>query len=371
MRENGIRGVGDDSTEAEQGRHGKQSNHETVDEPVWSFRGYELKAGDFTTAMVHLFRAEIGRANVWRQRLDTTTNWAVVTTAATTSVAFSTSGGHHGVIILTTLLISIFLYIEARRYRYYELWSSRVRLMETDFFAAMLVPPFQPSPDWAESLAENLLQPHFPITMWEAFGRRFRRNYLWIYVVLWLTWGLKVWIHPAPTSSLAELLDRASLGSVPGWVVIIFGLVFLIVMTLVGLLTVTLQEASGEVLPRFGSLTAPVLTRGESKGAQGGARRAWYRPHGRRQQLLTLIVTDREKQVAESILANMHRGVTSLAAVGMYTGASHAVLLCALTVTEVARLESLVQVEDPKAFVVVLPAQEILGRGFEVMAPTE
>lgn len=45
---------------------------------MWSYRGYELRPGEFTTAMVHFFRAEVQRANVWRQRLDTTTNWAVV-----------------------------------------------------------------------------------------------------------------------------------------------------------------------------------------------------------------------------------------------------------------------------------------------------
>jgi len=44
------------------------------EEPVWTYRGYKLKTSEFVTAMVHLFRAEIQRANVWRQRLDTTTN---------------------------------------------------------------------------------------------------------------------------------------------------------------------------------------------------------------------------------------------------------------------------------------------------------
>ena len=39
--------------------------------------------------MVHFFRAEVHRANIWRQRLDTTTNWAVVTTGAAISFAFS------------------------------------------------------------------------------------------------------------------------------------------------------------------------------------------------------------------------------------------------------------------------------------------
>ena len=138
------------------------------------------------------------RANVWRQRLDTTTNWAVVVTGATLSIAFSQPEMHHGIIILNTLLVTWFLYMEARRYRYYELWSYRVRLMETDFYSAMLVPPFHPSPEWAESLAESLLSPSFPISMWEAFGRRLRRNYLWIFLVLYVSWVAKIWLFPQP-----------------------------------------------------------------------------------------------------------------------------------------------------------------------------
>ncbi|HSK89501.1 MAG TPA: DUF2270 domain-containing protein, partial [Anaerolineales bacterium] len=141
------------------------------EEPVWTYRGYRLKTSEFVTAMVHFFRAEVNRANVWRQRLDTTTNWAVVSTGATLSVVFSQPEIHHSIIMLNTLLVIWFLLIETRRYRYYELWSYRVRLMETDFYAAMLVPPFHPSPEWAESLAENLLAPSFPISIWEAFGR--------------------------------------------------------------------------------------------------------------------------------------------------------------------------------------------------------
>src|SRR5512146_2454617 len=96
------------------------------EEPVWTYRGYRLKTSEFVTAMVHLFRAEVQRANGWRQRLDTTTNWAVVATGATLSIAFSQANVHHGVIILNSLLITLFLFIEARRYRYYELWSYRI-----------------------------------------------------------------------------------------------------------------------------------------------------------------------------------------------------------------------------------------------------
>jgi len=179
------------------------------EEPVWTYRGYKLKTSEFVTAMVHFFRAEVTRANVWRQRLDTTTNWAVVATGATLSIAFSQPNIHHGIIILNTMLVTLFLYIEARRYRYYELWSYRVRLMETDFFAAMLVPPFHPSPDWAESLAENLLSPSFPVSMWEAFGRRLRRNYLWIFLILGIAWVAKYWLFPAPPADLQEFISHS------------------------------------------------------------------------------------------------------------------------------------------------------------------
>ena len=133
----------------------------------------------------------------------------MITTGAAISFAFSEALGDHSVIILNTLLVTLFLYIEARRYRYYELWSYRVRLMETDFFAAMLVPPFRPASDWAESLAENLLHPSFPISMWEAFGRRFRRNYMWIY----MCWGSRgcskcgcIQPQPLPGRSLSTAL---------------------------------------------------------------------------------------------------------------------------------------------------------------------
>jgi uncharacterized membrane protein len=342
-------------------------------EPVWTYRGYRLEPGQFTTAMVHFFRAEISRANVWRQRLDTTTNWAVVTTGAAISFAFSERVGDHRVIILNTLLVTLFLYIEARRYRYYELWSSRVRLMETDFIAAMLVPPFRPASDWAESLAENLLHPQFPISAWEAFGRRLRRNYLWIYVILCLAWLLKLWLQPTSATSWSEFIARAAIGGVPGELVLLIVLGFNGLLLLTGLLTVGLQEATGEVLPRYEALSMFGINGGASpaRPAPSRGRTAWFRSSRRRQQLMALIVTDRSQPVAARVLAEMDRGVTALSGTGMYTDHAHPVLLCALTVTEVEHLKAVVSTEDPKAFVVVLPAQDVLGKGFQPLEEFE
>jgi uncharacterized membrane protein len=364
--------------ESEAGRHPERKSQMPVksskskpveesipEEPVWTYRGYHLKSSEFVTAMVHLFRAEVSRANVWRQRLDTTTNWAVVSTGATLSIAFSQANVHHAIVILNTLLVLWFLFIEARRYRYYELWSYRVRLMETDFYAAMLVPPFHPSPDWAESLAENLLTPSFPISMSEAFGRRLRRNYFWIFLIVGLAWIAKLWLFPQAPASAQEFVDRAAIGHIPGWSVIVAALLFYTFLALFAIATVTMTRATGEVLPRFGDETAAAAPseQGKPKGLL-----SHLIPRQRRRQLLALIITDRTEQVSNRILTDLKRGVTAISGKGMYTGSERSVLMCALTVTEVHNLKNAVAKEDPQAFVIVSPAQEILGGGF---APLE
>ncbi len=345
--------------------NGKTSANQEAEEPVWTYRGYSLKTSEFVTAMVHFFRAEVQRANVWRQRLDTTTNWAVVSTGAALSIAFSQPTVHHGVIILNTLLITWFLYMEARRYRYYELWSYRIRLMETDFYAAMLVPPFHPSPEWAESLAENLLMPKFPISMWEAFGRRLRRNYLWIYFILGASWLAKSYLFPQPAASLAEFVQRGSVGPIPGHLMITLGAIYYGFLALIAIGTVAMTQATGEVLPRFGDDASPLhhADQEKTKGLRG-----WFAPRHRRRQLLALVITNQTETVSKRILTDLGRGVTAVAGKGMYTGADRSILMCALTVTEVHNLKAAVAKEDPQAFVIVSPAQEVLGRGFNPLS---
>ena len=187
---------------------------------TWAFRGYHLDPAHFTTAMVHFYRGELSRSNTWRTRLDATTNWAVVTVGAALTFVFGAPQNPHFVLLLVLLLQLTFLYIEARRYRYYVLWAYRVHLMETDFFAAMLVPPFRPSSDWAGHLAESLLHPTFPITWWEAVGRRFRRNYVWLITLLLLSWSIKLSLHPTPVWNWTMMVERAAIGSIPGMYVV-------------------------------------------------------------------------------------------------------------------------------------------------------
>src|SRR3712207_6098217 len=187
-----------------------------------------LTPSEFNTALVHLYRGEVSRANTWRTRLDGPTNWAVLTTGATLSFAFSSPNNPHVMILLNSLLIAFFLFIEARRYRYYDLWRARVRLMETEFFSGLLVPQRdgEEGDNWRELLASDLLQPHFNMSLWEAMSRRLRRNYSWIFVVLVVSWIIKVVIHPFPTTDWSFLLRRAEIGPIPGIVVLAVGVVF-------------------------------------------------------------------------------------------------------------------------------------------------
>jgi uncharacterized membrane protein len=212
----------------------------------------KLSPAEFNTAIVHFYRGEVQRSNTWRNRLDTTTNWAVITAGATLSFAFSSINNPHFVIPINSILITIFLLMEARRYRYYEIWSNRVRMIETSYFAAIMGPEANSVGDeqWAEHLASDLITPHFTISEWEAVGRRLRRNYLWIFVLLGLSWILKVYLHPGPATSVRDFLDRATVGAIPGWAFIVLGIVFNFAVVVFALATVRLRQATGEVLPR-------------------------------------------------------------------------------------------------------------------------
>ncbi|GIV96582.1 MAG: membrane protein [Herpetosiphonaceae bacterium] len=212
-----------------------------------------LTPSEFNTAVAHLYRGEVSRANTWRMRLDGTTNWAVLTTGATLSFAFSSPQNTHVMILLNSLLIFFFLFIEARRYRFYDIWRARVRVMETEFFASLLAPNqaiHEDSQSWRDLLALDLVEPRFNVSLWEAMGRRLRRNYVWIFVVLAVSWMVKVTVHPFPPPSIQDLYNRVAIGPIPSWFVLLFGVVFNTMLIILAVTTVQRGSESDEVLSR-------------------------------------------------------------------------------------------------------------------------
>lgn len=247
-----------------------------------------MAPAEFNTTMAHFYRGEVQRSNTWRTRLDTTTYWAVLTAGATLSFTFSSPLSPHFVIPINSILVAVFLVMEARRYRYYEIWASRVRVIETGYLAQILAPDSVPrDQEWASHLASDLLTPHFTISVWEAIGRRLRRNYLWIFALLALSWNLKVYLHPVPADTFELFLQRATVGLVPGWIVFIVGFVFNLAVFIFAVGTISLREATGEVLPRHEFSLHPLqrVTNWTRAAASHGKRATVRRAKRARQRL--------------------------------------------------------------------------------------
>lgn len=197
-------------------------------------------------ALAHLYRGEMYRSKVWRTRLDATTNWAVVTTGIALSVTFASPGASVLPVVLVSLLVAVFLILEGRRYRFFDIWRTRVRVMEINFFGPLLRGEgVRVENHWNEILADDYDDVRFHISSLEAIGRRFRRNYCWIFAVQVVSFWGKIAIHPTPLTSLDELWERTAVGPVPGYIVLGFGTVFYAGLVALGVLTLAAQRAVG------------------------------------------------------------------------------------------------------------------------------
>jgi uncharacterized membrane protein len=178
-------------------------------------------------ALAHLYRGEVYRSTVWRTRLDSSTNWAVVTTGIALSATYSSASASPLPMLLVGLLVGVFLLFEARRYRYFNVWRARARLLETDFYAPLIRGQgAKQDPGWTELLANDYLFPQYHISFARAIGRRLRRTYAWIFAIQAVAYYGKLAIHPTSLSSLADLLGRAAIGPIPGEWVVAAGVLF-------------------------------------------------------------------------------------------------------------------------------------------------
>lgn len=193
------------------------------------FEDYPLTRQEYLSVMVHFYRGEVNRSTSWRQRLDATTNWAVLTTAAMLSFTFAAEEDYtHVILLLTSLIILAYLSIEARRYRYFEVYRARVRMLEENFLIPVITRQLEsPMGSWREMVAMDLDLPKYKTTLLEAMGFRLRRNYILIFVILLGGWFVKLSIGPSHlVTSWHELWHRMAVGPVPSWIVAGMGFTF-------------------------------------------------------------------------------------------------------------------------------------------------
>lgn len=147
-----------------------------------------------SSAMAHLYRGEIHRMKLWRQRLDRTTNWAVLLIAGVLTWAFSSETNPHYVILVGGAGVLLFAFVEARRYRAYEVWRSRVRALQRYVWAVGLDPDQEADLDdsWRRRLAADYRRPELQISTEEALAHRLRRVYFPLFTVIAGAWVLRV-----------------------------------------------------------------------------------------------------------------------------------------------------------------------------------
>ncbi len=207
----------------------------------------------YVNAMIHFYRGELGRIMVWRQRLDVTTTWAITSSTAIITVAFTYPQVPHIVFFFNLALVWIMLWIESRRYRFYDAFRGRVRMLEAHF----LVPMISQSQnllggEWRRLVCEDLIMPSFKIGKLEAVGRRLKRNYVFIFAIIMLAWTLKIFVHAKePITSWSVFYQSLAVHELPAWFACV---VYIGTILIVTSLMIYVSRRSSEEVSEFGAV---------------------------------------------------------------------------------------------------------------------
>ena len=184
---------------------------------------------------------------VWRQRLDVTTNWAITSSTAIITIAFSTREVPHIIFFFNLAIVAALLWIESRRYRFYDAFRARIRMLEAHFLVPIVMENRELlHGEWKKLVCEDLILPSFKITKLEAIGRRLKRNYVFIFILILVAWLTKIFLHAtAPINDVVSFYHALRIGHIPSWVV---AMVF--VGTFISVISITIyvsKHSSGEI----------------------------------------------------------------------------------------------------------------------------
>jgi len=177
----------------------------------------------------NFYRGELERTASWRSRLDQTTNWAVVVVGAILTWAFSSADNPHYVILIGVFGVTSFLVMEANRYREYDIWRNRVRILQRDLYAEMYSPSSEGASDWQTALGDDLRNPTFHLTLREALTHRLRRSYLTLLLLLLAAWIARI----TAFESSESWTETASILGISGTVVVAVVGLFYVVLILI------------------------------------------------------------------------------------------------------------------------------------------
>ena len=181
------------------------------------FESEVLRRDEYITALAHFYRGEMHRSLVWRVRLDTTTNWAIVATVAILTFSFNNPQYSSETMIVGMYANLVFLLIEARRFRFFDVWRARVRMIEENFYGPMLRRDMKsPERYWGPQVADDLWRPRFHMTIFQAVKARFLRNFIYVFAFLLLAWIGR--FLALPTVDPSGMAGMFGIGALSGWV---------------------------------------------------------------------------------------------------------------------------------------------------------
>lgn len=80
---------------------------------------------------------------------------------------------------------------------------------------------------------------------------------------------------------------------------------------------------------------------------------------------LVIIISNKSQEISEEIGDKVGKGTTGLFGKGMYTNEHKTILMCAASRGDVARVKQIAKKIDPKSFIIIANAREVVGLGFK------
>lgn len=87
--------------------------------------------------------------------------------------------------------------------------------------------------------------------------------------------------------------------------------------------------------------------------------------HGFNRQKIILVVSQKDDEISTLIKKELHRGVTLLYGEGSFSKKEQKILYCAVQLQQLPRVKQLIKEIDKNAFISIIDASEVQGRGFK------
>lgn len=169
----------------------------------------------FLSVIQQFYIGEVNQKISAQDRIDRTTNWAVTMMIALLSVVFSSRSLPAYLLLVGHIALGVFLTYDVRRYRSFDFYRDRVRHLQENVFANVLVPSAGEHHRWREELSDDLQSPTHKVTLFESISRRLTRIYGILFTLLGLAWIAKVTLFTPET----RWIEAAALPGVSGLVV--------------------------------------------------------------------------------------------------------------------------------------------------------